>query len=115
MFTFAALRQRGEAALVPFLMAGDPDLGMTLQLAHAAEQNGADLLELGVAFSDPTADGCTDPGWSPDGAKIVFAKGQHTDIDGNIYTVNVDGTGLTQVTHTGGSQSPDWGVHPLAP
>jgi Tol biopolymer transport system component len=68
----------------------------------------------GGANSDPTADGCTGPSWSPDGTKIVFAKGQNTDVDANIYTVNVDGTGLTQVTHTGGSQSPDWGVHPLA-
>ncbi len=66
----------------------------------------------GGANSDPTADGCFDPGWSPDGTKIVFAKGQNGDVDANIYTMNVDGTALTQLTHTGGSQSPDWGVHP---
>ena len=55
--TFATLRQRGETALIPFLMAGDPDLDTTLRLAHAAEENGADLLELGMPFSDPIADG----------------------------------------------------------
>jgi Tol biopolymer transport system component len=68
----------------------------------------------GGANSDPTADGCFGPSWSPDGTKIVFAKGQNGDVDANIYTVNVDGTGLTQVTHAGGSQSPDWGVHSIA-
>jgi tryptophan synthase alpha chain len=55
--TFAALRQRGEAALVPFLMAGDPDLDATRSLLLAAADAGADLIELGVPFSDPTADG----------------------------------------------------------
>jgi Tol biopolymer transport system component len=63
---------------------------------------------------DPTADGCFSPAWSLDGTKIVFAKGKNSDIDANIYTVKVDGSGLTQVTQTGGSQSPDWGTHPLA-
>jgi len=54
---FAALRQRGEAALVPYIMAGDPDLDATRAVIHAAVAAGADLLELGVPFSDPTADG----------------------------------------------------------
>lgn len=54
---FAVLGRRGEAALIPFLMAGDPDLGVTRELARAAAAAGADLLELGVPFSDPTADG----------------------------------------------------------
>jgi Tol biopolymer transport system component len=64
--------------------------------------------------ADQSADGCFNPDWSPDGTKIVFAKGKNGDIDANIYTVNTDGSGLTEVTHTGGSQSPDWGTHPLA-
>lgn len=55
--TFAALRQRGEVALVPFLMAGDPDLDATRALLLEAAEAGADLIELGVPFSDPTADG----------------------------------------------------------
>ena len=54
---FAALRRRGEAALVPFFMAGDPDLEVTRALLRAAAEAGADLIELGVPFSDPTADG----------------------------------------------------------
>jgi Tol biopolymer transport system component len=62
----------------------------------------------GGANSDPSADGSLRPAWSPDGTKVAFPKGQDLDEDGNIYTVDVDGTGLTQVTHAGGSQSPDW-------
>jgi tryptophan synthase alpha chain len=54
---FAAAARRGEAALVPFLMAGDPDLEATRALLLAAADAGADLIELGVPFSDPTADG----------------------------------------------------------
>src|SRR5215471_16201122 len=54
---FAALRRRGEAALVPYIMAGDPDLDATRTLVRAAADAGADLIELGVPFSDPTADG----------------------------------------------------------
>jgi tryptophan synthase alpha chain len=55
--TFTALRKRNEVALVPFIMAGDPDLGVTRGLLLAAAEAGADLIELGVPFSDPTADG----------------------------------------------------------
>ena len=55
--TFARLRAVGRAGFVPFLMAGDPDLGVTLELLRAAAASGADLIELGVPFSDPMADG----------------------------------------------------------
>jgi tryptophan synthase alpha chain len=55
--TFAALRARGEAALIPYITAGDPDLDVTFQLVCEFEKQGADLLELGVPFSDPMADG----------------------------------------------------------
>jgi tryptophan synthase alpha chain len=55
--TFAALRARGEAALIPYITAGDPDLEVTFQLVCEFEKQGADLIELGVPFSDPMADG----------------------------------------------------------
>ena len=55
--TFARLRARGERALVAYLMAGDPSLADTERLVVEAERRGADLLELGVPFSDPLADG----------------------------------------------------------
>ncbi|MEE9607215.1 MAG: tryptophan synthase subunit alpha [Myxococcota bacterium] len=54
---FAALRGRGERALVPFLTAGDPDLGTTEALVLAAAEAGADAIELGIPFSDPIGDG----------------------------------------------------------
>ena len=57
--TFAALRGRGEAALIPYITAGDPDLDTTFQLVHELARQGADLTELGVPFSDPMADGPT--------------------------------------------------------
>ena len=55
--TFERLRARGERALVAYLMAGDPSLADTERLVIEAERRGADLIELGVPFSDPLADG----------------------------------------------------------
>ncbi len=54
---FAAARAERRAAFVPFLMAGDPDLETTGELVQALAGAGADLVELGVPFSDPIADG----------------------------------------------------------
>lgn len=56
---FAELRSRGEAALIPFVTAGDPNLATTLKILRAMETGGADCIELGIPFSDPTADGPT--------------------------------------------------------
>jgi tryptophan synthase alpha chain len=55
--TFERLRGRGERALVAYLMAGDPSLAETERLVIEAEHRGADVVELGVPFSDPLADG----------------------------------------------------------
>ena len=57
--TFAALRARGEVGLVPFLTAGDPDLETSEALVREMVRQGADVIELGVPFSDPMADGPT--------------------------------------------------------
>jgi tryptophan synthase alpha chain len=54
---FEQLRAKGERALVAYLMAGDPSLAETERLVIEAERRGADLIELGVPFSDPLADG----------------------------------------------------------
>ena len=54
---FARLRQRGEKGFVVYIGAGDPNLEATRQLAFAFDQLGVDVLELGVPFSDPLADG----------------------------------------------------------
>ena len=55
--TFARLRARGERALVAYFTAGDPSLETTAHLVREAERRGADVIELGVPFSDPLADG----------------------------------------------------------
>lgn len=55
--TFARLGEQGRAALVPYLTAGDPNPGVTVPMMHAMVAAGADILELGVPFSDPMADG----------------------------------------------------------
>lgn len=54
---FEAARSEGRAALVPFIAAGDPDMDATVTLARAAADAGADIVELGVPYSDPLADG----------------------------------------------------------
>ena len=54
---FAALKAEGRAALVTFTMAGDPDSDTSLAIAKALPQAGADLIELGMPFTDPMADG----------------------------------------------------------
>ena len=54
---FARRKAEGRAAFVPFLTAGDPSLDRTVEIAVGLEAAGADVLELGVPFSDPIADG----------------------------------------------------------
>ncbi|HEX6829509.1 MAG TPA: tryptophan synthase subunit alpha, partial [Burkholderiales bacterium] len=51
--TFERLAREGRKALIPFITAGDPDPGLTVTLMHALVQAGADVIELGVPFSDP--------------------------------------------------------------
>ncbi len=57
--TFARLRAEGGGALVPYFTAGDPSLEVTRALVEEAAARGADLIELGLPFSDPLADGPT--------------------------------------------------------
>ncbi|MFM2119818.1 MAG: hypothetical protein RL722_1286 [Pseudomonadota bacterium] len=55
--TFAALAKEGRKALIPYVTAGDPYADVTVELMHALAAAGADVIELGVPFSDPMADG----------------------------------------------------------
>jgi tryptophan synthase alpha chain len=55
--TFKRLKNNNEKALVGFITAGDPDMETSVSIISAMCENGADILELGVPFSDPTADG----------------------------------------------------------
>jgi len=57
--TFATLREQGRTALIPFVTAGDPSLETTYEVVLELVDSGADLIELGVPFSDPMADGPT--------------------------------------------------------
>jgi len=54
---FSQLERQGRCALMPFLMAGDPDLSITRDALLALQDAGADLIELGIPYSDPLADG----------------------------------------------------------
>jgi tryptophan synthase alpha chain len=54
---FAALKEHGRKALIPFVTAGDPNPSVTVPLMHTLVVQGADIIELGVPFSDPMADG----------------------------------------------------------
>jgi len=55
--TFSRLQAAGRKALIPYVTAGDPRPGITVELMHALVKGGADIIELGVPFSDPMADG----------------------------------------------------------
>ena len=57
--TFETLKQNNKKALIPFITAGDPEPAMTVLLMHELVSVGADIIELGVPFSDPMADGPT--------------------------------------------------------
>jgi len=57
--TFTTLQANNKKALIPFITAGDPDPSLTVNLMHRLVENGSDIIELGVPFSDPMADGPT--------------------------------------------------------
>ncbi|PQA40154.1 tryptophan synthase subunit alpha [Amnimonas aquatica] len=56
---FQSFKTRGRKALIPYIVAGDPEPGVTVAAMHALVAGGADIIELGVPFSDPMADGPT--------------------------------------------------------
>ncbi len=57
--TFKRLKREGRKAFIPYIMAGDPSMEKTGEILHLFEECGADIVELGVPFSDPLADGPT--------------------------------------------------------
>lgn len=55
--TFATLKAQNKKALIPYVMAGDPNPATTVGLLHDLVKHGADMIEVGLPFSDPMADG----------------------------------------------------------
>nr|AYC63472.1 tryptophan synthase alpha chain [Scoparia dulcis] len=55
--TFSRLKQKGKVALIPYITAGDPDLSTTAEALKVLDASGSDIIELGVPYSDPLADG----------------------------------------------------------
>ncbi|MFO1241875.1 MAG: tryptophan synthase subunit alpha [Rickettsiales bacterium] len=68
---FAALKAQNKTALIPFIMGGDPTLEASVEILHALPKAGADLIEIGIPFSDPTADG---PSIQKAGLRALNAK-----------------------------------------
>jgi Tol biopolymer transport system component len=94
-----------------------PDVHSSIWIVHADgtglhEVNVQPTADCGGLDADPSAQGCNQPVWSPDGTKIAFIRSFHNTDDGEIYTVSLDGTGLTQVTNSPGVDGLDWGTHP---
>jgi Tol biopolymer transport system component len=94
-----------------------PDVHSSIWVVHADgtglhEVNVQPTADCGGLDADPSAQGCNQPVWSPDGTKIAFIRSFHNTDDGEIYTVNLDGTGLTQVTNSPGVDGLDWGTRP---
>jgi len=72
---FQVLQEQEKKALITYLVAGDPDLEKTVELVVAKAEAGADIIELGIPFSDPLADGTVIQA----AAKRALDKGTHTD------------------------------------
>lgn len=79
--TFELLRRKSRKALIPFITAGDPTLAHTVPLMHALVDAGADIIELGVPFSDPMADG---PAIQRSSERALK---QHTTLEGVLKAV----------------------------
>jgi tryptophan synthase alpha chain len=73
---FEELRSKGEGALIAFVTAGDPTVSTTPRIAKALEDAGADIIELGLPFSDPIADGPT----IQEAAERALKSGMNTDV-----------------------------------
>ena len=54
---FVELKKKNKTAFIGYLTAGDPDMDKTIELVHAIERGGADIIEIGIPYSDPLADG----------------------------------------------------------
>jgi tryptophan synthase alpha chain len=74
---FSSLKQENRQALMPFLTAGDPDLGTTAVLINELVRRGADMVEIGIPYSDPIADG------------PVIAASYHRALEGGVRVAHI--------------------------
>lgn len=88
--TFVSLKNRNRKALIPFVTAGDPHPNVTVQLMHQLVQSGADIIELGVPFSDPMADGPTIQRSSERALKHGVSLNKVLDLVGEFRKKNTD-------------------------
>lgn len=88
---FAAARQDGRAALMPYMMGGFPDRDGAVEVARAYADAGADLVELGIPFSDPLADGPVIH------AAATAALERGADLDGALAACDAIGEGIPSV------------------
>jgi len=93
---FATCKREKRAAFIPFLMAGDPDLETMPRLLQAAAAGGADILEVGVPFSDPIADGPV----NQKAATRALAAGTHLDDVLRLVARHRDALGVPIVLFT---------------
>jgi tryptophan synthase alpha chain len=91
--TFARLKAEGRTALIPFLTIGDPDLDASLALIREMENAGADMIELGVPYSDPLADG------------PVIQRASQRALSGRLTTI-LDVIGIARRAKEEGSKLP---------
>lgn len=88
--TFASLKNQNRKALIPFITAGDPHPDVTVQLMHQLVRSGADIIELGVPFSDPMADGPTIQRSSERALKHHVSLNKVLDFVGEFRKTNTD-------------------------
>jgi len=93
---FAFCKREKRAAFIPFLMAGDPDLETMPRLLQAAAAGGADIIEVGVPFSDPIADGPV----NQKAATRALAAGTHLDDVLRLVARHRDALGVPIVLFT---------------
>ena len=79
--TFGRLRREGRKALMPYLTMGYPEVESALDLVPAIAEAGADLIELGVPFSDPLADGATIQAYSDSEYRSLLRESGFTEVE----------------------------------
>ena len=89
---FAQLKTQGKKALIPFITAGDPNPDLTVQIMHTMVKAGANIIELGVPFSDPMADG------------PVIQKASERALEHHVSLRNV--LAMVQLFRTGDNETP---------